>query len=122
MAVNSAALVQATAAGTAAQLAMVTGGHYIPAIANLFAVGGMGISLVAGVLYARLAGPGTRGAAAAGGAIAGGLCAIIGIAVSYALGDVPAFILAFGTLSSAATGAIGGVLGRPRNSELPVRA
>ena len=31
--------------------------------------------------------------------------------VSYGLGDVPAFVIAFGTLSSTATGAIGGLLG-----------
>lgn len=121
MATNSGALVQATAVGTAAQLAMVISGHYAPVVANLFAVGGMGISLIAGVLYARKALPATRGAAARGGAIAGGLCAIIGIAVSYALGDVPAFILAFGTLSSAVTGAIGGAIGRPKSTEV-VRA
>ena len=49
---------------------------------------------------------------AVGGLIAGGLCAFIGICVSYALGDVTAIILAMGTLSSAVTGAIGGWLGR----------
>jgi hypothetical protein len=35
----------------------------------------------------------------------------VGIAVSYLLGDVPAAVLAFGTASSALTGAIGGSLG-----------
>ncbi len=114
---NSNALVQATAIGTVAQLAMVISGHYSPPIANLFAVGGMAISLGAGVLYARKAFPATRGDAARGGALAGGICALHGIVVSYALGDVTAPILAFGTLSSAVTGAIGGMLARR-----PVRA
>jgi hypothetical protein len=107
---DSNALVEATVAGTLAQLAMVVSGHYVPAIANLFAVGGMAISALAGVLYARRAAPATRGLAARGGAIAGGVSALLGIIVSYALGDVQAVILAFGTLSSTVTGALGGLL------------
>ena len=112
MADDSTALTRATVIGTAAQIGMVTAGHYSPSIANLFAPGGMGISLLAGVLYARFSPPTTRGAAARGGAIAGGVCAIIGIAISYVLGDVTASILLLGTLSSAVTGAIGGALAR----------
>ncbi len=111
MAINSPALLRSTAIGTVAQLAMVIGGHYSLAIANLFAVVGMAISLGAGVLYARQVLPVTRSEAAIGGASAGGVCALIGIVVSYGLGDVPAFVVAFGTLSSTATGAIGGLLG-----------
>jgi hypothetical protein len=103
------ALLIATAAGAVLQLAMVLAGHQNVAVANLFAVGGMGISLLAGVLYAVLARPGARGGAL-GGALAGGACALIGIAVSYGLGDVAAMLLALGTLSSAVTGAIGGAV------------
>jgi hypothetical protein len=113
---RSNALTQATAIGTVAQLAMVISGHFTPAIANLFAVGGMGISLVAGLLYARKAVATTRGASATGGALAGGICALIGIIVSFALGDVTAMIIAFGTLSSAVTGAIGGAIGHVRTA------
>jgi len=51
------------------------------------------------------------GSAILGGVLAGGLCALIGIAVSYLLKDVPASLLALGTLSSAVTGAVGGWLG-----------
>jgi hypothetical protein len=109
---NSNALVQATALGTVAQLAMVIAGHYSPTVANLFAVGGMGISLLAGLYYGRSTMAASRGEAARGGAIAGGACGLIGIAVSYLLGDVDAVILAFGTLGSTATGAIGGLLAR----------
>jgi hypothetical protein len=47
-----------------------------------------------------------------GGAIAGGLCAVIGIAVSYFLGDVPATVLIFGTVSSAVAGVVGGAIVR----------
>jgi len=108
---SSRALTIASLVGTLLQVLMVVAGHSIPAIAALFAVGGMGLSLVAGVIYARLARPATKGAAALGGGAAGAICAFLGILVSYLLGDVPASLLALGTLSSALTGAIGGFLG-----------
>ena len=108
---NSRALVVASLVGTLLQVIMVVAGHSSPAIAGLFAVGGMGLSLVAGFIYARLARPATKGSAAIGGAAAGAICAFLGILVSYLLGDVPASLLALGTLSSAVTGAIGGVIG-----------
>lgn len=106
----SRALLNATLIGTVLQIAMVVAGHSSPAIAGLFAVGGMGISLVAGLLYGMWAHE-PKGASAARGAIAGGVCALIGIAVSYFLGDVPMSLLALGTVSSAVTGAVGGVAG-----------
>lgn len=90
---------------------MVVAGHSSQSIKGLFAVGGMGLSLVAGVIYARLARPTTKGSAAVGGLAAGAICAFLGILVSHLLGDVPASLLALGTVSSAVTGAIGGVLG-----------
>ena len=108
---SSRALVVSSLVGTLLQIAMVVAGHSNDAIKALFAVGGMGLSLVAGVLYARLAHAPTRGKAAAGGAAAGAICAFLGILVSYLLGDVPASLLALGTLSSAVTGALGGLLG-----------
>src|SRR5262245_1863173 len=104
------ALLIATLIGTVLQTAMVVAGHRNSSIAKLFAVGGMSLSLIAGVIYAVLAG-GPTGLAILGGVLAGGLCALIGIAVSYALKDVPASLLALGTLSSAVTGAVGGWLG-----------
>ena len=103
-------LVIATLAGTALQIAMVVLGHSSPAIKGMFAVGGMGLSLLAGALYAALARPIGKGSAASGGAAAGALCGFLGILVSYFLGDVPASLLALGTISSGVTGAIGGVL------------
>ena len=105
------ALLIASLVGTLLQVVMVVAGHSSPAIAQLFAVGGMGLSLLAGFLYARLARPATKGSAALGGGAAGAMCAFLGILVSYLLGDVPASLLALGTLSSALTGAIGGVIG-----------
>jgi hypothetical protein len=109
---NNRALYVAVAVGSALQLAMVVSGHFNSAIAGLFAVGGMSISLLAGVAYALLNRGGTLGALAAGGAVAGGVCALLGIFVSYLMGDVPASLLALGTLSSAVTGAIGGAVGK----------
>ena len=95
--------------GTACQLIMVISGHNNQFIAeNVFALGGMAISLIAGAGYAIGARAG-RALAVRGGAIVGGGCALIGILVSVALGDVPALILALGTLSSTLAGAIGGL-------------
>ena len=108
---NRAALVTATAACTFAQLAMVIAGHSNAAIAQQFAVLGVTISLIAGLLYAVRARHESRGGAALNGAIAGGVGALIGVIVSYALGDVTASILAIGTVSSAVTGALGGFAG-----------
>ena len=100
----------ATIIGTLLQLAMVLSGHWIEFIKlNVFAVGGMLISALAGVIYARSARV-DRKKSAVQGALVGGLCALIGIVVSFILGDVPAGILVLGTLSSAVTGAIGGAI------------
>ncbi len=100
----------ATIIGTLLQLAMVVSGHWVEFIKlNVFAIGGMAISALAGVIYARSARVDRRKSAIQG-TIVGGLCALIGIAVSFFLGDVPANILALGTLSSAVTGAIGGAI------------
>lgn len=104
--VRSPTLVRGIAAGTVLQLVMVLSGHWVVAIASLFAVLGMAISALAGWIAGAQSG--TGGAAARDGAIAGAVCALIGIVVSYLLGDVPAGVILFGTISSAVTGAIGG--------------
>jgi hypothetical protein len=41
------------------------------------------------------------------GLVAGGACAFVGILTSYLMGDVPAAVLAFGTISSAVSGLLG---------------
>ncbi len=110
--INSRALFLATLVGTLLQVAMVVAGHSNKSIAALFAVGGMGFSLVAGVIYATLARGGSAGSLALGGMVAGAVCAFIGIFVSFMLHDVPLTLLALGTISSAVTGALGGWLGR----------
>lgn len=112
---NNQRLVFATLVGSAAQIAMAVSGHVVPAIKELFMVGGLGISLIAGLVYAARAAS-SWGSSALGGAIAGGLCALIGIALSVGLHDVPASLLALGTVGSAVTGLLGGLIGRATRS------
>lgn len=107
---NTRALLLASVIGTILQVAMVIAGHYKPSVSKLFAVGGMGLSLVAGALYAVWARGGDTMSMVIGGLAAGAICAFLGILVSYLLKDVPASLLALGTLSSAVTGALGGWL------------
>jgi len=108
---NRKALIIATDIGLVLQLIMVIAGHYDAAIAAWFAIGGMLISLVAGVIYVRMARNGWKDSLI-GGALAGGICALVGIAVSCALGDVAAMILVFGTIGSAVAGLIGGAVAK----------
>lgn len=106
------ALILAGCIGLILQLAMIVAGHFVPVIKDKgFMVGGLLISLVAGLVYARLAHAGW-GSSLIGGAIDGGACALIGIAASVALGDTVPFILIAGTLSSVVTGLIGGAIGK----------
>jgi hypothetical protein len=109
--INPKALQSALVIGTVLQVAMVVAGHFVPFVAlHVFMFGGMAISAVAGIVYGRDAAG--YGGAALGAAIAGGGCALIGIALSVLMGDTQTIILAIGTVSSAVTGAVGGVLGR----------
>ncbi len=108
---NGKALIVATFIGLLLQLAMVIAGHVSTPIKGLFAFGGMGFSLIAGLVFAYMTRDGWL-PDIIGGAIAGGLCALIGIAVSAALGDVPVSLLLLGIVSSVVTGAIGGTIGK----------
>src|ERR1700733_1804956 len=105
-------LLIATFVGTVLQVAMVLIGHFVPWVAlHVFMFGGMMISATVGYLYARDVGRG-YGFGAFGGAISGGICALLGIAVSVVLGDTQPFVLALGTSISVLTGAVGGVFGQ----------
>lgn len=105
-------LIIATGVGLAAQLAMVIAGHYVAFIKdNVFAIGGMVISLLAGLLFAKLAAQGWT-PSLVGGLVAGGACALLGIAVSVMLKDTAQMILVVGTLGSAVAGLIGGAVGK----------
>ena len=111
---NGRVLLRATLVGTVLQLAVVWVGHSWPGVARLFAPLGMLISLFAGWLYGRWQTRGGRGAGAVGGLVAGGACTFLGILESFYMKDVSAWVLLFGTASSAVAGAIGGALPRPR--------
>ena len=91
------------AVGTALQIAMVVAGHFIPPLRAWWGPGGMLISLVVGGLAAQTRWPDTLVA----GALAGGVGAFIGISIALLLGDVPAMLLALGTISSVVAGIIG---------------
>lgn len=108
---NRKALINAVVVGTIGQLAMVLAGHWVAGIQPLYPILGTLISLVAGVLYARTV-KGSWGDSLLGGALAGGLCALIGIAVSVLLKDTETNILLFGTGASAFGGVIGGAIGK----------
>jgi hypothetical protein len=98
--------------GTLLQVAMVVIGHFYASVAALFGSIGVGISLLAGILLTIRARRQALGSSLVGAALVGGLCALIGIALSWGLGDVPALILVVGTAASTVTGALGGFLGR----------
>ncbi|MGH2393115.1 MAG: hypothetical protein ACRDGH_06405 [Candidatus Limnocylindria bacterium] len=115
------AMILALLLGILLQVAMVVIGHYTVAVASLFAPLGMAISLIAGFLYARWA-RAPRRDSVIGGAIVGGVCALIGIVVSYMLGDITAWIIFLGTLSSAFTGAVGGLIGEVVGGRAPAGA
>ena len=103
-------MVKWTIMATVFQLAMVVVGHYVVFVKeNVFAIGGMLISLVFGALWAR-AGARSAGHASLGGGLVGGICALIGIGVCVALGDTEAGVLLYGTAGSLFAGVIGGVV------------
>ena len=91
---------------------MMLAGYYSAFVRNdVFALGGMAISLVAGLTYGWRAGGGW-GVRLTGGAVTGGACAFLGIAASVVLKDTAPMILVIGTVSSAVTGLIGGAASR----------
>src|SRR5438067_1630268 len=73
--------------------------------------GGMFISGVAGLLYAREVSRGYR-AGAAGGAAAGFVAAVVGVALSVTLHDASAMLIPVAMLVCTLTGAIGGLFGQ----------
>lgn len=103
------AIVKWSIVSTILQVAMVVLGHFVPAVAEMFAIGGTGIGLLAGTLYGA-AGARSYADSAIGGLIVGGIGAFIGVLVSYLLGDVGANIFLIGTASSAVVGLIGGIV------------
>jgi len=90
----------------------VFGGHWNVGIAQMFPTLGTTIAGLAGLLVPFLHRGLSAKHAAGGGALAGGGAAIVGILVSYMLGDVPLAVVAIGGGMSTLAGAIGGMIGR----------
>ena len=110
--VDHRALQRAILVGTLFQVIAVLIAHFslwIETHALLF--GGMMISATMGYLYAQEVARGyVKGAC--GGAMAGGVCAVIGIAPSVLLGDMTLKMLMVRALISVLTGAVGGIYGQ----------
>jgi hypothetical protein len=105
-------LQRAIIVGIVLQVAMYVLGHYSKwVVVNVFGFGGMMISAIAGYLFAMETGRGYF-PSATGGAIAGGLCGLLGIALSVMLGDTLATFIATGATISVFIGAIGGLFGQ----------
>ena len=105
-------LIIATLVGIALQVVLVLAGHVIRVLQNPgFALGGMAFAAVAGWIHVRMARGDWRDTLI-GGAIAGGACAAVGIAVSATLGDMPFSRLIVGTAGSVATGIAGAAIAR----------
>lgn len=105
-------LLRALAVGILLQVAMYGLGHYSKwMVINVFGFGGMMISAIAGYLFAMETGRGYF-SGATGGAIAGGTCGLIGIALSVMLGDTLSSFIAIGATISVFIGAIGGLFGQ----------
>ena len=112
--IDAPALQRAVLVGTALQMLTMMLGHFTGLLATheigfLFAC--MMISATVGYLYAQDVAMGyMRGAC--GGAITGGICGLVGIAVSVPLGDISPSILVQRSLICVLTGAVGGIYGQ----------
>jgi hypothetical protein len=113
------AALKAAGIGLAGQLAMVFGGNMNAGIQQMYPTLGTSIAGIAGLLYPIFRHGLTTKQAAGGGALAGGGGAVLGILVSYLLGDVPLSVVAIGGGMSAVAGAIGGVIGRLFTAKTP---
>jgi hypothetical protein len=92
--------------GIILQVAMALAGHWLASLRAFWGPGGMLISLVVGCLAAPSGGT-TWGGILKAGALAGGIGAFVGILLVFVLQDVPALLIAFGTISSTVAGMIG---------------
>lgn len=110
-AMTQGALMKATVTGTLLQVAMVVLGHFVPAIAQGFAIVGTALGAVTGFLFAKWGGRATRMGSATGGALAGGVAGLLGSIVSAAMGDVDVRTVGIATISTVVAGLLGGAVG-----------
>jgi hypothetical protein len=116
---STSAFQRAVTVGVLLLVTLVVLGHYLPWLARQMLFGTMLIAGIAGLLYAREVARG-YGAGALGGAFAGGISALVGIAVAVLLGDAhaytlgpqPELVLIKGTAICIAMGAIGALFGQ----------
>jgi len=105
-------LLRAVIVGVILQLVLAVLGYFVPWVAGtLLLFGRMMISATAGYLYGMQLGRGYA-ASALGGAVAGGICVVPGLALSILVGNTPAAFLAIGTGISILTGGVGGAFGQ----------
>jgi general stress protein CsbA len=98
--------------GIVLQLALAAASHYVAYIARYyFLFGGMMISATAGYLYGMGSGKGYF-SGATGGAVVGGLCALIGVGASVLMHDAARTAIPLFTAICVLTGAVGGLFGQ----------
>lgn len=94
------------------QALLVVTGHFVPWVElHVFMFGGMMISAIVGYLYGMDSARGW-GPSAFGGALAGGTCEIIGIALAVVFHQTPMIALLVGTAICLLTGTVGGLFGQ----------
>lgn len=104
--------VHATLVGVVMQLVLMAAVHFNAYVANnIFLLGGMTITAVAGYLYGMDTGKGWL-TSATGGAIIAGICALVGVGTSVVLKDAPQTVIPFFTAICVLTGAVGGLFGQ----------
>jgi hypothetical protein len=105
-------LLRATIVGIVLQLALAFGAHFFTYVANhYFLFGGMMNAATAGYLYGMASGKGYF-PGATGGAIAGGLCALVGAGAAVLMQDASQTIIPLFTAICVVTGAVGGLFGQ----------
>ncbi len=110
--IDSKTLLRAAIVGIVLQLALAAGAHFFVYVAKYyFLFGGMMIAATAGYLYGMGSGKGYF-PGATGGAIVGGLCALIGVGVSVLMHDAAQQTIPLFTAICVVTGAIGGLFGQ----------
>jgi hypothetical protein len=113
MAGSQSPLVKWTVISAVLQIVLVVVGHFSPGVLKMVPIIGTLIPLIVGLFYA-VAAKISWGNASWGGAVAGGVGALIGAVVNVALGDggpEPAKTVMIATVASLVAGLIGGLIG-----------
>lgn len=106
------ALARATFVGVIIEIAMVGITHFVPWLrAHYYLFALMMIAATAGYIYAAVTGSGFFTSATAG-AVAGGICGFVALAISVLLHDIISNLLPIDTAVCVLTGAVGGFWGQ----------